>query len=100
MTNETKYIIKLTMNRIAASKYLNNQILTGINKGYSEFKIIIQENSKTYLNICVPIAETIDYYREKGISFEVVHESVYKDCFDRDMARYFKGKNDKEGDEQ
>lgn len=79
MTTETKYIIKPIMSRIRASKYLNDQILTGINKGYYDFKIIIQENSKTYPNICVPIAGTINFYREKGLSFEISHEATYQD---------------------
>ncbi len=79
MSAETKYIIQPIMSRVTASKHLNDQILTGINKGYNEFKIIIQENSKTYPNICVPIAATIDYYKEMGMDFEIIHECVYRD---------------------
>jgi len=62
------------MDSKAAPKYVNDNILAGKRKRYVEFTIDLQETSRTYPNICVPIAATIDYYKNSGIDFKFIHD--------------------------
>ena len=68
-----QYEISLRMERTSGAKYLNDQILTGRNKGYSDFVLKVK-NSKTYSNVCAPIAGILDYYRSLGCDFEIEYE--------------------------
>lgn len=70
-----QYEIPLTMARTSGAKYLNDQILAGRNKGYSDFLLKIK-NSKTYSNVCAPIAGILDYYRNLGCDFEIQYEDA------------------------
>ena len=56
-------IPSLRMARTFAPKFLNDHILLGINKGYTEMQYEISDPS-TYPNIAVPIAMITDYYQK------------------------------------
>ena len=71
---EYLYKISVRLDKTSAVKFLNDQILAGINKGFSDFGVEIQETA-TYSNICAPIAAILDYYRDKGHSFKVEYVS-------------------------
>jgi hypothetical protein len=71
-----KYSISINLNRSAAVKHLNDCILAGRKKGYSDFLINIS-NTQTYSNVCAPVAGILDYYRNEGAAFEIVYVSSF-----------------------
>lgn len=71
---EYNFEIWLSMNSPAAVKPLNDSILAGKRKGYSEFELHIRDK-KTYSNVCAPIAGVLDYYRNQGMDFSVIYEN-------------------------
>lgn len=62
------------MERPSGAKFLNDQILAGKKRGYTDFFILIRE-SKTYSNVCAPIAGILDYYRKLGFDFKIEYEN-------------------------
>lgn len=68
------YTIKLIANRPAAVKSLNDNILAGVRKGFSEFLICVAD-TQTYSNICAPTAGVLDYYRSLGNTFVIKYDN-------------------------
>lgn len=71
---EYRYRIDLKVERRSSAKYLNDHILAGKNKGYTEFLIAVSD-SKTYSNICAPIAGILDHYKNAGFDFKIEYEN-------------------------
>lgn len=64
--------IKLQVKSPSVIKFFNRSVLEGINRGYKDFKLII-ENDGIFSNACVPIAALLQYYKNKeDLTFEVV----------------------------
>lgn len=59
--------------RIQTPKFVNDMILCNINRGFSEFNILVPVDAKTYPNIAVPVAGIIDYYRNQGNEFHFIY---------------------------
>lgn len=72
--NNYRYKIYLKLERSSGAKFLNDQILAGKRKGYTEFLIIVSD-SKTYSNVCTPVAGILDYYRNLGFDFKIEYEN-------------------------
>ncbi len=66
--------IELSCERPTRAKYLNDAILAGKKKGYSEFCIMVKD-SATYSNVCAPISGILEFYREQGYNFEIQFEN-------------------------
>ena len=81
-----RYEILLKCDRPARAKYLNDRILTGKKKGYSEFCILV-EDSTTYSNVCAPISGILEFYRGLGCDFKIKYENprsyIAHTCFER-----------------
>lgn len=58
-----KFPINPYMSTITAPEYVNRQIREGKDRGYYDFLIDLEDDIRTFPNICVPIAALIDYYR-------------------------------------
>lgn len=71
--NNYSYKIILNINRAAAVKTLNDQILAGIRKGFTDFLVEVKSGS-AYSNICAPIAGVLDYYRDRNINFDFKYD--------------------------
>ena len=64
--------INLQVKNQSVIKYLNGSILYGIDQGYKDFKLIIEDDG-IFSNACVPIAALLQYYKNKeDLTFEVV----------------------------
>lgn len=61
-------------NIVTAVKYTNDAILGIRRKGFNDILIHINEVS-TYPNICAPLAGILEFYREKGLSFDFIFEN-------------------------
>ena len=67
------YRIFLSLNKHTAIKSINDQILAGIRQGNTSFDVTIKQTA-TYSNICAPVAGVLDYYKQKGYSFNFFYE--------------------------
>ncbi len=75
--NSYSRVITLDVDKNAVVKTFNDQILAGINKGFSDFWVKVK-SGRTYSNICAPIAGILDYYRDKDIRFEFEYDNNNK----------------------
>lgn len=69
MSNQYFEQLNIRMARPTAVKALNDSIISGNRKGWTDFQINIL-GEQTYSNVCAPIAAILDYYRNQGNSFK------------------------------
>lgn len=69
-----RYSIVIFMDSPKAVKTLNDNILAGKRKGFTDFELVVK-NEKTYSNVCAPVAGVLDYYREQNYEFNVIYEN-------------------------
>ena len=68
-----KEAISISLDKFTQAKYLNDCILHRTKKGQNDFVIQVLD-SNTYPNACVPLAGIIDFYRQKGIRFDIQYQ--------------------------
>lgn len=60
----------LSLDRTTRVQQLNDWILSQLKFGHKNLTITVRE-SRTYSNVCAPIAGVIQYYREQGIKINL-----------------------------
>lgn len=70
-TVDYKRTIKVPDINTSCVKFINDKILDGNNRGYTDF-IIELDNIAVFSNICTPIAGVLNYYKhQKNMTFEI-----------------------------
>ena len=80
-----EYTIKPYMDAITAPKYVNDHILMEKSKGMDHFVIDLRDCTRTYPNICVPVAAIIDFYTGSGTNFSFLHQTERRDYLEHTM---------------